>query len=203
MSNSRESPASSNTTNNKPQDRDPKPASSSSITDKLAAHKEADGNIMAKKFQHYIEPAIQPPPTPLKYTSRPFFFYGSLTDPLLLQQILHLPPPPTLKPATLLHYKIMLWGQYPALVPGPYNNCISGMTYFIETEEQQKKLEDYETSVYRVRNTRVRIEGEDVLGRTFVWGRGVEELEEGEWDLESWKRGVEEEMKSHFLPVEE
>jgi hypothetical protein len=57
---------------------------------------------------------------------KPFFFYSTLTDPLLLQEVLQLSTPPILKPARVKSYKIMLWGQYPAMVDGPRNRWRGG-----------------------------------------------------------------------------
>ncbi|KFY88451.1 hypothetical protein V500_06339 [Pseudogymnoascus sp. VKM F-4518 (FW-2643)] len=52
-------------------------------------------NIMLEKFRADIEPSLPP----YTYTPMLFFFYGSLTDPLRLQDVLRLPAPPVLKPA--------------------------------------------------------------------------------------------------------
>lgn len=47
------------------------------------------------------------------------------------------------------------------------------------------------------------VEGKLVLGRTFMWAGDPTELMEGMWSLEEWKKGVGEEMASHFRPVED
>ena len=57
----------------------------------------------------------------------------------------------------------MLWGQYPALVDGPNNSYVDGMAYVVETEQQQKMLEHYETDVYSVEGIRITIEGKRCL----------------------------------------
>jgi hypothetical protein len=124
-------------------------------------------------------------------------------DPLPLQEVLQLSAPLVLKPARVKSYKIMLWGQYPALVDGPNNGYVGGIAYVVETENQQKMLEHYETDVYSVEDIPITIEGEEVFGRTFMWADEPTELIEGTWSLEEWKNGVEEEMALHFRPLED
>ncbi|OBT78515.1 hypothetical protein VF21_01043 [Pseudogymnoascus sp. 05NY08] len=156
-------------------------------------------NIMLEKFRADVEPS-RPPYT---YTPMPFFLYGSLTDPLRLQEILQLPALPVLKPASVQCYRIMLWGQYPALVHGPINNHVDGMAFVVETEEQEKMLKYYETDAYHIEGVRISVDGKLVSGRTFVWASDPAELVEGTWSLEEWKKDIEEEMASHFRPLED
>lgn len=80
---------------------------------------------------------------------------------------------------------------------------VHGMAYAVETEEHQKMLEHYKTNVYAVEGIRVMIEGERISGRNFAWTADPMELSEEMWPLEEWKREVEEEMASHFRPVED
>jgi gamma-glutamylcyclotransferase (GGCT)/AIG2-like uncharacterized protein YtfP len=157
-------------------------------TGKAPSDQKANRNIMLKKFQANVKPSLGQ----YTYIPKPFFFYGSLMDPLRLQEVLQLPSPPVLKPARVRSYKIMLWGQYPALVDGLDNNYVDGMAYVVETEEQHKMLEHYETDVYSVEGIRITTEGKEVSGRTFMWADDPTELTEGTWSLEEWKNGVEE-----------
>jgi hypothetical protein len=173
-------------------------------TGKPPSNPHAKRNYMGEKFKQVHEGKVELKVVKAAYVPKPFFFYGSLTDPLLLQEVLQISEPPVLTPAHVVAYKIMLWGQYPALVPQPSEKSIvDGMAYLIETEEQQKMPEHYETDAYRVVGTRITIDGKVVQGRTFEWAGDKEELEEGTWSLEDWKKGVEEEMASHFRPVED
>lgn len=112
-------------------------------------------DIMAEKFRAGFVPNLNK----LPYTPKPFFFCGTLADPLRLQEVLQLPEPPLLKPARANGRKIMLWGQYPALVREEWSNYVDGMSYFIMTEEQQKMLEHYETNVYSVEGIWITIDG--------------------------------------------
>lgn len=168
-------------------------------TSKPPSKQNSRRNIMLEKFRAGIEPSLPP----YTYTPMLFFFYGSLTDPLRLQEVLRLPAPPVLKPATVQCYKIMLWGQYPALVHGPINNHVDGMAFIVETEEQQKMLEYYETDAYHIEGIRISADGNVVIGRTFMWAIDPTELVEGTWSLEEWKKDIEEEMASHFRPLED
>jgi hypothetical protein len=169
-----------------------------SSTGKSTSKQKGRCNIMLEKFRADVEPS-RPPYT---YTPMPFFFYGSLTDPLRLQEILQLPEPPVLKTASVQCYRIMLWGQYPALVHGPINNHVDGMAFVVETEEQEKMLKYYETDAYR-EGVRISVDGKLMSGRTFVWASDPTELVEGTWSLEEWKKDIEEEMASHFRPLED
>ncbi|TVY88353.1 hypothetical protein LAWI1_G007098 [Lachnellula willkommii] len=135
-------------------------------TAKPHSHKKAKRNIMLEKFKNF-QPNAKPSRGQYAYIPKPFFFYGSLTDPLQLQEVLQVQAPPVLAPARVRSYKIMLWGQYPALVDGPHDSYVDGMAYVVETEEQQKMLEHYETEVYSTAGIRVTIEGKQVSGRTF------------------------------------
>lgn len=155
---------------------------------------------MLERFQANVRPTLGQH----TYIPRTFFFYGSLMDPLRFQEVLQLPAPLVLQPARVKCYKIMLWGQYPALVAGPYDSYVDGMAYVVETQKQQKMLEHYETDVYSVEGIRIMIDGRAVAGRAFVWVDDHTELIEGTWSLEEWKNGVEEEeMASHFRPLED
>lgn len=47
------------------------------------------------------------------------------------------------------------------------------------------------------------VEGERVSGRTFMRAKAgdLTGLTEGTWSLEEWKKGLKEEMESHFRPL--
>ncbi|CZR58953.1 uncharacterized protein PAC_08845 [Phialocephala subalpina] len=140
---------------------------SSSPTGKPPSDRKAKQNIMLERLQNYVEPPLEELGR-YTYEPKPFFFYGTLTDPLQLQEVLKLPAPPVLKTARAQAHKIMLWGQYPALVRGPSGRYVDGVSYFIEADEQQKMLRQYETKVYDVAGIRIVVKGERVSGRTFM-----------------------------------
>lgn len=98
----------------------------------------------------------------------------------------------------------MLWGQYPVLVDGPLDSYVNGMTCVIETEEHLQMLKEYETKAYCLSGIRIEVDRKVVSGRTFIWAENdLGALTEGTWSLEEWKRDVEEEMVSHFQPVDD
>ncbi|KFX92792.1 hypothetical protein O988_07122 [Pseudogymnoascus sp. VKM F-3808] len=96
-------------------------------------------NIMLEKFRADVEPSLPP----YTYTPIPFFFYGTLTDPLRLQEVLQLSAPPVFKPARVRCYKIMLWGQYPVLVHGPMNNYVDGIQISVDGKVVEVPLLQY------------------------------------------------------------
>ena len=164
------------------------------------SEQKATRGTMHENSQTDIQVQNDQPPHPPKV----YFFYGSLTDSLQLQEVLRLPALPALKPARVTPYKIKLWGQYPALGNGPANSFVDGKAYLVETEQQEKMLEYYETDAYMIKDIEILVDGKVVQGRTFVWAdKYSEELTEGTWSLEEWRKGVEEEMASHFRPVED
>ncbi|RDW75403.1 hypothetical protein BP6252_06545 [Coleophoma cylindrospora] len=163
----------------------------------------AKRNIMTEKFRAYQSSAVQDRQLdPYRYVPKPCFFYGSLTDPAKLQEVLQLPSTPVLRPARVKSYKIMLWGQSPTLVDGPRDSYVDGMAYVVETEQHLEMLKNYEIKVYCLKGIRIELDGEKVSGRVFAWAdRDLGELTEGTWSLEEWKQGIEE-MASHFRPTE-
>jgi gamma-glutamylcyclotransferase (GGCT)/AIG2-like uncharacterized protein YtfP len=138
-----------------------------------------------------------------------YFVYGSLMDPKTLAKVLGRAEIPDLIPAKVIGYKIMMWGQYPALLDKPYST-VYGMTFEVQTPEEVKRLGAYETDRYRndsciiylksdedERRGRTfvwRGEGNELMGdedemrgRTFVWRGEQDELKEGEFDLKDWQ----------------
>lgn len=194
--------------NQKPNDSNKNDGASTTPTSVMKRKQapKARRNIMAESFKAFHAAGGKLPLNDHKYVyePEPFFFYGTLSDPLKLQEVLQLPSPPVLTPGKIKSYAIKLWGQYPALVEGPMSNILHGMTYMIETEEQVKILQEYETKAYKLRGVLINIDGKRVSGSTFMWAkRDTSELTDGTWSLEEWKRDVEEEMASHFRPVED
>jgi hypothetical protein len=60
----------------------------------------------------------------------------------------------------------MPWWQDPALVNGPHDSYANGKAYVVETEQQQKRFEYYETDAYSVEGIRIMVEGKQASGRT-------------------------------------
>lgn len=128
----------------------------------------------------------QPPP----FRKAFFFFYGSLMDPATLGKVLNLSERPILQPAKVIGYHYKLWGPYPALLDGPCGAEVHGAAFEIESAEQVKLLQDYETEHYRKAACRIRLEdGSRIIGYTFVWNSNVEDLHEGCFDLKEFQMG--------------
>jgi hypothetical protein len=134
---------------------------------------------------------LSPPPT------GPYFFYGTLSHPPLLCQILNLDDEPHLRPAQIVGYECKLWGPYPALVDaGDPTGVVHGFVYRVETEAHARRLAEYETGNYRAEPCRVRFmdgEGsaeEEEEGYTFKFVGDREELDEGRFDLDVWLRRI-------------
>lgn len=92
-------------------DQNGRPESASNSVKPSSKQKERR-NVMLKKFRAGVEPSLPP----YSYMLKLLFFCCSLTDPLRIQEVLRLLAPPVLKHASVQGYKIMLWGQYHALV---------------------------------------------------------------------------------------
>jgi gamma-glutamylcyclotransferase (GGCT)/AIG2-like uncharacterized protein YtfP len=122
------------------------------------------------------------------FRREPYFFYGTLMDPSTLAEVLHLDYRPQLKAAKLVGYSCKLWGPYPALVDGPPGAIVRGVTYEVESPEEKKRLEEYETDQYRTSACLIEFEtGEQILGRVFKWNGDNSLLREGSFDLKDWQ----------------
>jgi len=115
------------------------------------------------------------------------FLYGTLMDPVQLRNLLQLENTPTLQPATIVGWKIMLWGQYPTLVFKP-GNIIHGMAYEVQKESQMEYLKYYETEAYKVKGCNIKLgDGTEAPGETFIYNGDSNLLKEGSFDLKDWQ----------------
>lgn len=109
-------------------------------------------------------------------------------DPPTLAKVLHLEQLPTLQMATISGYHYKLWGSYPALLDGPYGGKVQGVVFEVQSAEQVKLLQDYETQRYRIAACRIQLtNGSKVSGKTFKWRSSDEELREGVFDLKDFQ----------------
>ncbi len=105
---------------------------------------------------------------PKAYPSN-YFFYGSLMDPTRISGVLQLDTNPAFVPATVMGYRLMLWGPYPALIP-LIGETVSGLMYEIQTEEDAQRLQRYETNNYAPQDCSIKLEDGTVKdGQTFIW----------------------------------
>ena len=122
----------------------------------------------------------------------PYFFYGTLSDPAMLRDVLGLETEPQLRPASITGYECKLWGQYPALLDAP-EKIVHGAVYH-ETEEHGERLASYETDNYRAEPCCINyIDGNepvDDFGYVFKFVGRVRDLSDGTFDLGTWLRRV-------------
>jgi gamma-glutamylcyclotransferase (GGCT)/AIG2-like uncharacterized protein YtfP len=123
------------------------------------------------------------------------FFYGSLLDPEVLQTVLRLPDLPIMKPATIRGFRMKMWGIYPTILPtASKNESVKGMVWEVTDENYFDRLAAYETVAYRVSECEAALEDGEIVENcwTFCWAGKADsqELVDGEFDLEKWKRDL-------------
>lgn len=124
-----------------------------------------------------------------------FFFYGTLMDPEVLQQILSLDELPRIEKATITKFKIKMWGIYPALV-GACDGVVTGTIWQVANVDQFIRLARYETSAYTPCEVEImRQDGEIEHGKSFRWAGdpNSSDLEEGSFSLDLYQ--------VHFKPA--
>jgi hypothetical protein len=140
----------------------------------------------------------RPPPhkDPFVAPTGAYFFYGTLSDPVMLRDVLGLEIVPQLRPASIIGYECKLWGQYPALLDAP-EKVVHGVVYHVETEEHGERLASYETDNNRADPCRINYidgndgnEPEDGFGHVFKFVGNVKDLSDGIFDLRTWLRRV-------------
>lgn len=134
---------------------------------------------MAQKFIQFDGQGLPDNPV-LNYREfRPgyYFFYGTLTNPQKLAEVLEIKHQPTLIPAKIIGYSCKHWGQYPALVDGPPDTVVSGMAFYVQTSEEKEKLKYYEGRTYELSPCVIEFQdGARRLGSTFKWVGNPAEL---------------------------
>lgn len=118
-----------------------------------------------------------------------YFFYGTLTDPSMIRDILELEYEPELRPALIVGYKSKLWGQYPALLDAR-DSVIEGAVYHVETVEHGERIAAYETKNYKTHPCRISYtdgkEPSEGIGYAFKFRGDQKDLSEGTFDLRVW-----------------
>ncbi|PYI09169.1 hypothetical protein BO78DRAFT_46599 [Aspergillus sclerotiicarbonarius CBS 121057] len=130
------------------------------------------------------------------FWTRCFFFYGMLSDPTTLAEVLRLHDRPALRPAMIMEHGMKLWGEYPALLDGHPEMPIHGVAYEIRSQTEEDRLVEYETDMYRKKGCLIEFkDGSKVPGVTFVWNADPGLLRDGGFDLKDWlleQRDIEE-----------
>ncbi|BDD54406.1 hypothetical protein MPDQ_001321 [Monascus purpureus] len=138
---------------------------------------------------YYKAPKSPPPVDFLAPPTGPYFFYGTLTDPCMIAEILGLDHEPELRPAYIVGYECKLWGQYPALLDAS-DSIVKGAAYHVSTVEDGEKLAAYETRNYRTERCWINYMDEEEpsreIGSTFKFVGDPSDLSEGQFDLKVW-----------------
>ncbi|KAK7750655.1 hypothetical protein SLS62_007355 [Diatrype stigma] len=79
-----------------------------------------------------------------------FFFYGSLQDTSQLRSVCDLESTPLLRRAFIRSWRVMMWGPFPALVPGAPDDVVHGMVWRCDTGRHVMSLCEYESRNYRL-----------------------------------------------------
>ncbi|KAJ5095209.1 hypothetical protein N7532_007500 [Penicillium argentinense] len=113
----------------------------------------------------------------------PYFFYGTLSDPTMLRDVLGLESEPQLRPATITGYECK-----------GAKKVVYGDVYHVETKGQAERLASYETDHYRVDPCRINYtdgdEPEDDFGYVFKFVSNVRDLSDSTFDLGTWLKRV-------------
>ncbi|KAI0841324.1 hypothetical protein F5Y06DRAFT_261287 [Hypoxylon sp. FL0890] len=129
---------------------------------------------------------------PLRFfTPTVYFFYGTLTKPEVLKQVLDLNHEPEMRSAMITGYSLTKWGDYNALIDGKPGEEVTGMAFEVYLPEHEYKLAHYETNAYQLVSCCIDYtDGEDpaqVLGRTFKYAGDAAALKEGRFDRKLWE----------------
>ena len=132
------------------------------------------------------------PYDPLVFKPTYYFFYGTLTRPEVLSHILSLKETPVLRPASIEGYSLAMWGQYKTLLDGPPCNIVEGAAYQVQSEEDEEKLQYYETNAYEVAPCAIKLKNGGnpriVIGKTFMYAGDAEALKAGRFDRKLWAK---------------
>ncbi|KAL4779074.1 hypothetical protein BJX76DRAFT_362125 [Aspergillus varians] len=136
---------------------------------------------------HCFQP--EKPTDPFPAPTGPYFFYGTLSDPAMLRDILRLETEPVLRPASLTGYECKLWGQYPALLDAK-GSVVHGFVYRVQAEEHGGRLAGYETDNYRAEPCQIQYtdgnQPREDSGFVFKFVGNTKDLSEGAFDLGVW-----------------
>ncbi|ELR10287.1 hypothetical protein VC83_04581 [Pseudogymnoascus destructans] len=148
-------------------------------------------SVRTKKLEPATQSVSAPKGAESPFEPCPFFFYGSLMDPEVLQPILELPEAPIVESGSVCGFFIKMWGIYPALIPHE-GGRVSGSMWRVTTESHYLRLKEYETSAYTWCACDIELNSGEVLSRcrTLCWAGDSDrkELEEGTFDLQRYQR---------------
>jgi gamma-glutamylcyclotransferase (GGCT)/AIG2-like uncharacterized protein YtfP len=132
--------------------------------------------------------AVKAPITEGNWRPTMMFFYGSLMDPGLLEDLLELKSPPKYHSAKISGFANKMWGPYPAITYDNSTSEIVGAAYMVEQEKQFNTLQMYESNHYTWREVDIQFDDvSTVVGRVFVWNGDHNDLEDGAFDLKKYQ----------------
>lgn len=101
-----------------------------------------------------------------------YFLYGSYVNPTTLPRILAFDNSPTLHPAKIVGYKIMLWRSHQVLAHAP-RKTVHGLVYEVQSYDHAEKIQRcYEHTNQDLQLCDIRYGDESwVIGKTFMWER--------------------------------
>jgi gamma-glutamylcyclotransferase (GGCT)/AIG2-like uncharacterized protein YtfP len=148
---------------------------------------------IAKSLSMIEQSSSHPSSRELDLSPGYMFFYGTLSDPEVLQAVLKLGDLPFLEQGYITGYSIKLWGIYPTLIPSSDTGAkILGNFWNVDSESQMMKLSEYETSAYKIAFVTIHrgTDGGKESGRVFCWNGDPEshELEDGSFDLARYQK---------------
>ncbi|KAI1141979.1 hypothetical protein F5Y05DRAFT_422248 [Hypoxylon sp. FL0543] len=129
--------------------------------------------------------------SPRKYAPKTYFFYGTLTRPEILKQVLDLDYEPIMRPAKIVGYSLTKWGDYNALIDGEPGEEVTGMAYEVSSLEHEYKLAYYEANAYELVPCLIDYtdgkQPSQVIGSTFKYPGDAAALKEGRFDRKLWE----------------
>ncbi|KAH6983433.1 hypothetical protein BKA56DRAFT_583695 [Ilyonectria sp. MPI-CAGE-AT-0026] len=128
-------------------------------------------------------------PTPYKYESIYYFFYGTLMRPDIIKGVLDLDADPVLREAKVVGYSLSSWGQYKALVDGESGEEVLGCAFEVQSPEHEFKLAYYEGNAYELAPCLIQFADgkEHVQGKTFMYAGDSQALKDGRFDYKLWE----------------
>ncbi|PLB42165.1 uncharacterized protein BDW47DRAFT_97975 [Aspergillus candidus] len=126
---------------------------------------------MAGKFMAWdgtIPPMVQQEDRPFR--EKWFFFYGPMTGPAVLKQLLNRSQMSALPHAMIFGHKILHWGDLPVAIQMGAENAVGGVVCKIVSQDELDWLEGYMTRIFQVDGCMAWLDNHSqVSGFVFVW----------------------------------
>ncbi|KAF2841210.1 hypothetical protein M501DRAFT_928542, partial [Patellaria atrata CBS 101060] len=99
-----------------------------------------------------------------------YIFYSRLADEEKLDSLLGLEEEPVLRQATVRGGFLKQMGEYKGLFDAPMSASVEGFAYWVQSEEHEDRLRDYESAAYKVVKCMTEFgDGSCTKGCTFRW----------------------------------